>query len=87
MVDQLRDQPLLRLEENCHFHSTESFRLRPDSTLIDMQDFPFDLLNVSRGSELSLLNWTVYSVCLSARLRKSVRASVNESVCVRARLK
>ena len=33
MVDQSRDQPLLRLEENRNFHSTQSFRLRPDSTL------------------------------------------------------
>ena len=37
MVDQSRDQPLLRLEENCYFHSTRSFRLRPDSPLFVSQ--------------------------------------------------
>ena len=54
-----------------------------------MQDFPFDLLNVSRGSELILLNLTVYSVSLSvgSENQSGRRASVNESVCVRARLK
>ena len=34
MVAQSRDQPHLRLEENCHFHSTESIRLRLDSPLL-----------------------------------------------------
>ena len=51
MVDQSRDQPHLRLEENCHFHSTRSFRLRPDSTL-EEKVFTMDI--VRRENEILL---------------------------------
>ena len=82
MLDQSRDQPLLRLEENCHFHSTQSFRLRPDSTLVKNQLFPFIYLN-KKGNLRRYLDASFQLITFELGLKQRWEISESYVACMK----